>query len=506
MGAGLSSLSPEEEAIVKLLTQLLKERGVKNEPFKIKLLLKFLRKQGFPSMASTVFDVKTWDQAGKILWEAASRGDTDAAEVITTWWLVTETLRSWQAEKTVRSTAAQAVTAAKPRSEPARSPGRCKLIDLGDDKEGGRRPLLNPSAPALPTPGNAFQWDLIKELRKAVSTHGLRAPFTQSLLEYVMAGQLLVPYDCRQIAALILTPKHKLLWEQTWEAGCRLAALGNMQRQPGDPLRGAGVPQLMGTGPFLDPRLQARLNAAILRQAASLALQAMLKLPGAGEAEPPFTSVRQRLTEPYMRFIGRLRGALDRQIDNREAKEVLTLKLAVENANADCKKILRALPANSTLVQMIKACSPAGSIDHHAAALAAAFAAALKSGGKRCFHCRATGHCATQCPQRGAGGERGNPAPPTICPRCGKGWHWARQCRWKHNAEGQPAQPRRGHGKRSAGQGRTMTPVTGLSSRKSLGQAVMTTGPQPQPPPAPVSPWVPSQPKPKKAPHGMALQ
>uniref|UniRef100_A0A8B9C579 Uncharacterized protein n=1 Tax=Anser brachyrhynchus TaxID=132585 RepID=A0A8B9C579_9AVES len=37
------------------------------------------------------------------------------------------------------------------------------------------------------------------------------------------------------------------------------------------------------------------------------------------------------------------------------------------------------------------------------------------------------GHFATECPQQGAGGEHGNPAPPTICPRCGKGWHWASQ-------------------------------------------------------------------------------
>ncbi|EOA98429.1 hypothetical protein Anapl_18198 [Anas platyrhynchos] len=56
MGA---SLSAEEEAIVKLLTQLLVERGVENDPLKIKLLLKFLRKQGFPSMASTLKRVKT---------------------------------------------------------------------------------------------------------------------------------------------------------------------------------------------------------------------------------------------------------------------------------------------------------------------------------------------------------------------------------------------------------------------------------------------------------------
>lgn len=83
-----ASLLAEEEAIVKLLTQLLIERGVKNDPFKIKLLLKFLRKQGFSSIASTVFDVKTWDQEGEKIWETASSGDTNAAEVMTTWSLM----------------------------------------------------------------------------------------------------------------------------------------------------------------------------------------------------------------------------------------------------------------------------------------------------------------------------------------------------------------------------------------------------------------------------------
>ena len=45
MGANLAA---EEEVIVKLLMQLLTKRGVKYDPFKIKLLLKFLQKNGFP--------------------------------------------------------------------------------------------------------------------------------------------------------------------------------------------------------------------------------------------------------------------------------------------------------------------------------------------------------------------------------------------------------------------------------------------------------------------------
>lgn len=44
MGANLMA----EEVIVKLLMELLTKRGVKYDPFKIKLLLKFLQKNGAP--------------------------------------------------------------------------------------------------------------------------------------------------------------------------------------------------------------------------------------------------------------------------------------------------------------------------------------------------------------------------------------------------------------------------------------------------------------------------
>ncbi|KAK4822304.1 hypothetical protein QYF61_013003 [Mycteria americana] len=202
-----------------------------------------------------------------------------------------------------------------------------------------------------------FQCDLIKELRKTVTVYALNAPFTQSLLEKVMTGHLLTPFDLRQVAAMILTPTQQLLWEQKWRESCEVATLSNLGRQDGDSLAGVGIPQLMGTDPLLDPRLQATLDPNVLRQSAALALQAMLRLPEVGKPEQLFTSIRQGLEEPYMQFIDRLTDVLDKQIENREAKEALILKLAMENANMDCKKLLQALPVNSTLVQMIKACN-----------------------------------------------------------------------------------------------------------------------------------------------------
>lgn len=128
MGANLSA---EEEVIVKLLIQLLIKRGVNYDPYKVKLLLKFLQKNGAPSTVLVVFDVKTWENAGTTTWDAASRGDTTAAEVMMTWHLVTETLRSWQVEKLVQTAATQATQAGEIKSGDCVPPEKANLDRLG---------------------------------------------------------------------------------------------------------------------------------------------------------------------------------------------------------------------------------------------------------------------------------------------------------------------------------------------------------------------------------------
>ncbi|KAK4808195.1 LOW QUALITY PROTEIN: hypothetical protein QYF61_001227 [Mycteria americana] len=123
------------------------------------------------------------------------------------------------------------------------------------------------------------------------------------------------------------------------------------------------------------------------------------------------------------------------------------------------------MPVNSTLVQMIEACNRVGSIEHHTAALAGAFTSALKIGqmvigDKRCYRCHTIGNLAADCPQRESDiGRSAGSNPPTLCPRCGKGWHWANKCRSKYNAEGQPLPTWQGNGRRSVRRGRAMTQV-----------------------------------------------
>lgn len=56
-----------------------------------------------------------------------------------------------------------------------------------------------------------------------------------------------------------------------------------------------------------------------------------------------------------MEFTDHLKQALERQIENDIAREVLLLKLAVENANENCKKLLNSLPKD--LVEITEACN-----------------------------------------------------------------------------------------------------------------------------------------------------
>lgn len=109
----------------------------------------------------------------------------------------------------------------------------------------------------------------------------------------------------------------------------------------------------------------------------TLALQAVLTIPETADPAQPFTEVQQGLSEPYGQVIDRLHDALEEQVADREAKDALLQRLAVENTNADCRKVLQALPMNATPAQMIEACCRVGSVTHHTKLLASAFAAAL---------------------------------------------------------------------------------------------------------------------------------
>lgn len=181
----------------------------------------------------------------------------------------------------------------------------------------------------------------IKELRQAATEHGISSQYFVTLLDSVLAAHIITPYDLKTLARLLLSPAQNILWEKEWEKGLQdllLTYVGHANQT----LAALTIRQLMGTGPYIDPNVQAQeIPQEALEGVWKVACQAFLKVPDAKTPQKSFRIVVQGPQESYMQFIDRLKQALKRQIDNAAACEILLLKLAVENANTDCKKLLK---------------------------------------------------------------------------------------------------------------------------------------------------------------------
>lgn len=75
-----------------------------------------------------------------------------------------------------------------------------------------------------------------------------------------------------------------------------------------------------------------------------------------------------------MTFLDRLKKSLEKQVVNEQARALVFQQLAIENANADCQKVLHALK-NPTTEEMINACMNVGTYQHQVTLAAQVFAA-----------------------------------------------------------------------------------------------------------------------------------
>nr|AIG15556.1 gag protein [Human immunodeficiency virus 1]AIG15557.1 gag protein [Human immunodeficiency virus 1] len=141
--------------------------------------------------------------------------------------------------------------------------------------------------------------------------------------------------------------------------------------------------------------------------------------------------IRQGPKEPFRDYVDRFFKTLRAEQASQDVKNWMTDTLLVQNANPDCKTILRALGPGATLEEMMTACQGVGGPGHKARVLAEAMSQANSTnimmqrgnfkGPKRtvkCFNCGKEGHIAKNCraPRRKG------------CWKCGREGHQMKDC------------------------------------------------------------------------------
>nr|AYP19827.1 gag protein [Human immunodeficiency virus 1] len=141
--------------------------------------------------------------------------------------------------------------------------------------------------------------------------------------------------------------------------------------------------------------------------------------------------IRQGPKEPFRDYVDRFFKTLRAEQATQEVKGWMTDTLLVQNANPDCKTILKALGPGATLEEMMTACQGVGGPSHKARILAEAMSKATNASimmqrgnfkGQRrivkCFNCGKEGHIAKNCR---APRKKG-------CWKCGKEGHQMKDC------------------------------------------------------------------------------
>eukprot|EP00076_Gallus_gallus_P034795 XP_025000333.1 uncharacterized protein LOC112530482 [Gallus gallus] len=214
-------------------------------------------------------------------------------------------------------------------------------------------PVIYTSNPAggMQATITALDWKLLLQLRSTVSQFGVKSEPAKQMLDYIWSMQILLLSNCQAIAKLIFSQHQQLLFNAYWQELCHQSV--STARQPGDPLHGVTLEELLGLGPFFRTEAQALLGPDKCRETMYLARQAMdkIKVPG---GLPFYMGIRQGRDEDFGAFIDKVAGAIEKAGVPEYMRGVMLKECALQNCNSTARSILNTLRSNWTIEEALE--------------------------------------------------------------------------------------------------------------------------------------------------------
>uniref|UniRef100_A0A8C3QYW6 Retroviral nucleocapsid Gag protein p24 C-terminal domain-containing protein n=1 Tax=Cyanoderma ruficeps TaxID=181631 RepID=A0A8C3QYW6_9PASS len=303
-----------------------------------------------------------------------------------------------------------------------------------------------------------LSWQAMVDLHDRVARHSLASSETMQFLRLIDTD-VLPPYDIRCLGKALFQPVEYDLFESKWAQLAEKTAAQNLQARQDDPGYGVGPALLLGVGDFADVNRTVNYDPLVLEQCQKVGMTALVQMIEMSAPKQPFATIRQGTDEPFLKFAERLTASVERQVPDLSVREPFLQFVVRSNCNAECRKIIEALPGDPTLTQMADACMKMGTPGGKAVAMVATFRLPWKGqqGGKQ------TQANVQASKMKGKKGKKGT-FPSFLCGRCGRPNHKAEECKATAHVNRQPLSgpgnaKHSAKGKRAQTQVRSQSPV-----------------------------------------------
>ena len=278
----------------------------------------------------------------------------------------------------------------------------------------------------------------LRRVKEATVLYGIHSPFVKQLLNSWSTCHQITPKDWLDMATAVLEAGPLMQFKAWLREEAKVIEQRNRAR-------GIDISQdqLLGEGEYADVERQALYDEHTLDLCRMAALNAWDRIEEVGKKLEPFNRVIQSPRETFTDFLHRLTSAVNRTVPDSEARRIIIETLAFENANAQCKRILRPLKARSAPIEdWIRETLNVDLYDDNLVGQLIS-REPRSSSNVRCFNCGMPGHIKRNCKQgipRNNTFARNNPnrmpLPSGLCRRCGKGRHWTSECRSTRDRQG----------------------------------------------------------------------